>query len=210
MKNVVLVDYGVGNLLSVARALEHIDASVELTSDINKIENADRVILPGVGAFGHCMDEIRARGLDDAIMNFVAKDRPLLGICVGMQVLHTIGKEFGEHKGLGLIGGVVDQLPSSKDALASHKIPYVGWAKLKPNDLAHENIMMDCLADQWFYFVHGFMASPEDKRDVVAYYVYNDINVVACTGKDNIIGTQFHPEKSAEAGLHFLKKFISI
>jgi glutamine amidotransferase len=210
MSRVLIVDYGIGNLLSVARAFEKVGCQPVITSDHKLIANADRLVLPGVGAFGHCMDEINARSLKEPIIEFVSKKRPLLCICVGMQVLHSIGKEFGEHKGLGFIEGMVDKIPQSAMHNIIHKLPYVGWSKLIVNEKANSSKYSEALIDKWFYFVHGFMATPKNESDILAYYNYNDVKVVACTAKDNIIGTQFHPEKSSEAGLSFIKRFISV
>lgn len=208
MKEVVVVDYGIGNLLSVARALEHVGAKAVLSSDFQTIVNADRLILPGVGAFGHCMKEIRERKLIEPIQTFIQKQRPLLGICVGMQVLHTVGMEFGKHAGLSLIDGVVDKIPNTSRPNRVHKIPYVGWAKLTINSNA-SHPFIGALKDQWFYFVHGFMATPSQAQHVLAYYQYNDVSIAACTAKGNIMGVQFHPEKSAQSGLKLLEYFCN-
>jgi glutamine amidotransferase len=210
MKKVVVVDYGVGNLLSVSRALENVEANVILTSNPHEIVGADRIVLPGVGAFGDCMVEIKRRGLAEAITDFVATERPLLGICVGMQVLHSVGREFGDHKGLGLIEGVVDKIPSTRFNGIPHKVPHIGWAKLCINEANSGNKLAPMIFDKWFYFVHGYMATPSNNRDILAYYVYNGRNITACTHKDNIYGLQFHPEKSGEDGLNLLEKFLSI
>lgn len=208
MKKVVLVDYGVGNLLSVSRALEKAGGDVVLTSDPNEVLKADRLVLPGVGAFGDCMGEIAKRGLAEAIVEFGGLERPLLGICVGMQVLHSIGKEFGYHKGLNLIEGVVDKIPNTKLDNTPHKVPQIGWAKLQVNKASPEDKLSPLLQDNWFYFVHGYMAIPSNQDDILAHYDYNGRNITACTHRNNIYGLQFHPEKSGENGLRLLEKFL--
>ncbi len=210
MNRVVVVDYGVGNLLSVSRALECAGSNVVLTSSPSEIMSADRLVLPGVGAFGDCMREISKRGLAEAIVGFAVTQRPLLGICVGMQVLHSIGKEFGDHKGLDLIKGTVDKIPSTKADNTSHKVPHIGWAQLHVNKASAENKLSPSLEGKWFYFVHGYMAIPSNEGDILAHYDYNGRNITACTHKDNIYGFQFHPEKSGEDGLRLLEKFLSM
>ncbi len=210
MKKVVLVDYGVGNLLSVSRALEVAGSNVILSSNPNEILNAERLVLPGVGAFGDCMKEIAKRNLAEAIIGFAGKNRPLLGICIGMQVLHSVGKEFGEHLGLNLIGGVVDKIPNTKVDGSMHKTPQIGWAKLYMNKANTENRLSPMLENNWFYFVHGYMASPSIDDDILAYYDYNGRKITACTHKGNIYGVQFHPEKSGKNGLKLLEKFLNL
>lgn len=210
MSRVVVVDYGVGNLLSVSRALECVGSDAVLSSSPSEIMNADRLVLPGVGAFGDCMVEINTRGLADAIVGFASTERPLLGICVGMQVLHSIGKEFGNHKGLGLISGTVDKIPATKADRTPHKVPHIGWAQLHVNKANTEDKLSSNLEGKWFYFVHGYMAIPSNEDDILAHYDYNGRNITACTHKDNIYGFQFHPEKSGEDGLRLLEKFLSV
>ncbi len=129
-KKVVIVDYGVGNLLSVARAFEHCGANVVLAEDAAQLSGASRLVLPGVGAFGDCVSALRARGLDNAVLEHVAKGRPLLGICVGMQMLLDASDEFGQQLGLGIIPGVVQAIPSSDAEGRLRKIPHIGWSTL--------------------------------------------------------------------------------
>lgn len=210
MKRVVIVDYGVGNLLSVVRAVEAVGVQAVLTSDIKTIEKADRLILPGVGAFGHCVDEIKSRNLVEPIKIFCDSGKPLLGICVGMQLLHTLSMEFGEHNGLDIINGSVEKIPNINHHGVSNKVPYVGWAKLHVNKSCQDYRLKQIVDGKWFYHLHSYAAKTENEINTVAYYEYNDIKVTACVSKDNVIGVQFHPEKSSETGLEFLKYFFSL
>lgn len=208
MTEVVIVDYGIGNLLSVARALEMVGAMPVLSADPQVISNADRLILPGVGAFGYCMQQIIDRHLEEPILRFAEKQRPLLGICVGMQVLHSLGEEYGEHRGLGLIKGMVKKIPAIGASNQQHKLPFIGWSKLNLNKSALSSRFNQVLSEKHFYFVHSYMAVPESPDHVLAYYTYNGVDIVAATQKDHFIGLQCHPEKSANSGLDFLRIFV--
>lgn len=204
-----MVDYGVGNLLSVARALEHCGATVEVTPDPERIRKADRVVLPGVGAFGDCVNELVARGMDGAIRDFAAAGRPLLGICVGMQVLFTRGTEFGDHPGLGLISGAVIAIPRSKADGTCRRIPHVGWA---PLDLSRDGvaIMAGTVQNAAAYFVHSFHAEPAVPEVVVARTDYEGVKICAAVVDGNVLGCQFHPEKSGPVGLRILGNFMHL
>ena len=209
MNTVTVVDYGVGNLHSVARALEHCGATVKIISDPQSIRRADRVVLPGVGAFGDCINELVFRGMDVAIRDFVATGRPLLGICVGMQVLFTRGTEFGGHLGLGLISGAVIAIPRSKADGTNRRIPHVGWASLS---LSPDNspIMKGTIQNAAAYFVHSFHAAPLDPKVVVASTNYEGFEICAAVADGNVFGCQFHPEKSGPVGLGILRNFMRL
>ena len=209
---VVVVDYGVGNLLSVCRALEACGAAVELTPDTGRIAQADRVVLPGVGAFGDCMYELNRRSLIKPIMDFIASGRPLLGICVGMQMMLEIGEEFGEHKGLGLIPGRVRAIPGTAADGKRHKIPHIGWNALtRPAGADWSNTILDGVEPgTTCYFVHSFTAEPESDRFRLADCDYNGRRISAALQVGNVSGTQFHPEKSGAVGLRILQNFLSL
>ncbi|MEQ1706062.1 MAG: imidazole glycerol phosphate synthase subunit HisH [Rickettsiales bacterium] len=212
---VTIVDYGVGNLHSVARAFEHVGAGVEVTSDVRKITQAERLVLPGVGAFGHCMEELEKRGLTEAILKFAESDRPFLGICVGMQIMLEIGEEFGEHKGLGLMAGRVQNLSLRKNWIATSSttprnddkiiLPVIGWMELKRTGNWQGTILSGTAEGSSVYFVHSFEANPDDKSSVLAQYEYDGINITAAVSKNNLTGVQFHPEKSGLVGINMLK-----
>lgn len=201
---VTIVDYGVGNLHSVARAFEHVGAKVEVTSDAAKITQAERLVLPGVGAFGHCMDELNKRQLIEPILKFAESGRPFLGICVGMQIMLGIGEEFGEHKGLGLVAGRVQAIPKMDGRI----LPVIGWMSLTKTKDWQRTIFNDTAEGSSVYFVHSFEAHPDDKTTVLAQYEYDGININAAIFQNNLTGVQFHPEKSGLVGINMLKQFV--
>ena len=209
---VTVVDYGAGNLLNVVRALEHCGASVEVTQDAGAIARADKLVLPGVGAFGDCMQALQARGVVGAIKAYIASGKPFLGICVGMQVMFEVGEEFGAHAGLGIIKGRVQRIPATGTGGQPHKIPHIGWSALKPEGQPWEGTIFSHVAaqaDPSVYFVHSYMGVPEDDADRFAYVDYNGVPICAAIKRGNAYGCQFHPEKSGELGLGVLRHFIA-
>jgi len=205
MKKICVVDYGVGNIFSVAHALEKCGAQVKLVTYPEEILVADKLILPGVGAFGDCIAEIRKRELDSAIVEYANSGKLLFGICVGMQVMMTKSFEFGEHAGLNLIAGSVERIPDKKLNGSGHKVPYVGWAKIQ---MLNSNPIINGINDNWGYFVHSYEVKTHNVDDLAAYYNYNGNKIAAVILKNNIIGCQFHPEKSGTMGLRLLEQFI--
>lgn len=207
---IVVIDYGVGNLLSVRRGLEHCGATVILTSDPDKILAAQRVVLPGVGAFGNAMRALDELHLVAVIREVALRGTPFLGICLGMQLLLNESEEFGVTAGLGLIPGQVKVIPNHSTTGEPLKIPHIGWNGLKPSyesnwegTLLSENKPGDAM-----YFVHSFMAVPTDSAHRLADCIYGGHLIPAVIGRDNITGCQFHPEKSGEVGLKVLRRFI--
>jgi imidazole glycerol-phosphate synthase subunit HisH len=195
-----LIDYGAGNLQSVKNALKAAGAKdVAVTADPDVIARADRIILPGVGAFAHCMTALSAiDGMIAALEQRVRKDRmPFLGICVGMQLLADAGVEHGTHTGLGWIGGTVRAITPA----ANIRVPHMGWNDVIP---AQDHPIIQ---GGEAYFLHGYHFEVEDKADVAATTQHGD-TLVAAVAKDNIVGVQFHPEKSQTYGLNFLKRFL--
>ncbi len=203
---ITVIDYGRGNLFSLDQALKKIGVEAERVHTGDGVVAATRLILPGVGAFGDAMQGLRERGLADAIHGAVARGVPLLGICVGMQLLFTKGEEFGEHEGLGLIPGTVRRLPDieAKDA---DRIPNVGWRKIQPGPAAPA-LGIEPGADE-FYFVHSFAPVVDDPQDVAGSIRFNGKDVAIAVSRGTVSGVQFHPEKSGETGLAFLKKFTN-
>lgn len=195
---IAIVDYGAGNIFSVKNALDHLGIASRLTSDKAEIENADEIILPGVGAFGFAMQKLREADLVD-FLRYQAKNKPFLGICLGMQVLFEKGYEFGEHDGLGLIEGSVQKI-DAPDLI----IPHMGWNKLeKLNDCPLLQTVSD---NDYVYFVHSYRAVCDDKS-IAAYCEYGGrVPALVYDGK-YAYGAQFHPEKSGEVGLGILKTF---
>ena len=207
---VTLVDFGAGNMFSVQRAFAHLGVEVLLADSPAQIESAARLVLPGVGAFAGCMNELRARKLDVPVRAYAASGRPLLGICVGMQMLFDSSDEFGASPGLGLIAGAVRAIPI-KGPAGKHKVPHVGWSGLYPVGAEWTDGLLDGIApgDQ-VYFVHSFAACPVDEGFRLADSDYDGCRISAAVRAGNILGCQFHPEKSGETGLRILSNFASL
>jgi glutamine amidotransferase len=202
---VAVIDYGVGNLLSVQRG-------VIISSEPEQIIKAKRVVLPGVGAFGNAMRELRRLRLVDAIQDIAHRQTPLLCICLGMQLLLDESEEFGLTAGLGLIHGRVIPVPTRSRAGEMLKIPHIGWSGLQPakgSDGWHGTLLQDNRLGDPAYFVHSFMAVPADPAHRIADCLYGDHLLSAMIGRDKITGCQFHPEKSGEDGLKILRRFVT-
>lgn len=208
MKPVVtVVDYDVGNLLSVARAFEHCGAEVRLESSPLFVAKAERLVLPGVGAFGDCIGELQSRGLAGPIKDYVASGRPMLGICVGMQMLFEGSEEFGQHAGLGIVRGWVRKLPQQPGL----KLPHIGWSPITPpaGQSWRGSILEGLPPGQEVYFVHSFAGCPEEPADSLAETPYGEARFCAVVRRGNVTGCQFHPEKSGEAGLSMIRRFVA-
>lgn len=200
---VSIIDYGVGNLFSLKASLNKIDVPSIVTNDINEINNASHIILPGVGAFEDAARLLKEHKMDKVIIDNANK-KPILGICLGMQLLFDRSFEFGNHKGLGLIEG--DVVPLKLEINDNLKIPHMGWNKLIQTNPSP--ILKYTTCNDYVYFVHSFYAKTQIRYITsVANY---DINVVASVQNGNIYGTQFHPEKSGDCGLKILKAFCEI
>ncbi len=197
-----IIDYGSGNLRSVSKALEHLGVENQVSRDPKDVETADRVILPGVGAFGACVDGVRAGGFEPAIQAFVDSGRPFLGICVGMQIIAESSEETPEAKGLGLIRGTCPRFTKAA------KIPHMGWNNLSRRQ-AGSRLLADIPADAYFYFVHSYFVRPEDGEHVVGESDYEE-PFAAVYERDNVFATQFHPEKSQRWGLKLLENFSKL
>lgn len=208
---VTVVDYGIGNVYSVQRAFEVCGAQVVLSADPREIEAADRLVLPGVGAFAEGMTGLRERALIDPIRRYAATGRPLLGICLGMQMLATISREFGEHSGLGLISGAVLPLPGTDHFGHPLKIPHTGWTGLFRTDTSSwlNSPLENTIEGESVYMVHSFAFNPEDDRDRLADCIYGGHRVCAAVRRNRVFGCQFHPEKSGPAGLRMLSRFLA-
>lgn len=217
-KKVTVVDYGLGNLLSVSRALSTCDADVHVTTDAREIANAERLVLPGVGAFADGMAGLTERKLIDCVKEYANSGRPLLGICLGMQMFMSTAEEFGHHEGLGLIEGTVAAIPSTTVDGKPHKIPHIGWNSLQPskhggngNGVSSEDpILTNIKPESHFYFVHSFAVVPEDESVRLADAFYNGRQITAMVKQRNLYGCQFHPEKSGEVGLQLLNNFVNL
>ena len=209
---VAIIDYGVGNLRSVGQAFVHVGAEPRLVSTADEVLAADRLVLPGVGAFGRAMEELRARGLIEPIRDYAATNRPLLGICLGMQMMLDRSEEFGVHDGIGLIPGDVREIRATGVDGRPHKIPHIGWSPLIPSAGANrpDAFLTEAEHGAYVYFIHSFAAHPMDDAHVVAHCLYDGIQIPAVVQKGRTIGCQFHPEKSAEVGLALIQRFLEI
>lgn len=200
---IVVVDYGMGNLRSVQKGFERIGAEAVVSRDVKDIENAGKLVLPGVGAFPECMNNLGRFGLIDPILEFIRSGRPFLGICLGLQLLFETSEEFGIHKGLGIIPGTVKAFSRSMGL----KIPHMGW-----NEVYFEKnvpIFEGISEGTYLYFVHSYYVEPNEAASVAAKTEYG-ITFTSAIWLNNVFAVQFHPEKSQENGLKILKNFASL
>jgi len=206
MKKIGIIDYGMGNLHSVKNALDYIGAESFVSGDPEELAKADSLILPGVGAFPDAMETLKKTGLDKFIKEQTSGGKPLLGICLGMQLLFDSGEEFKVCEGLGLIGGRVIGLTAGKTD-KRYKIPHMGWNSLK---ISSASPLTDGMSDgDCVYFVHSFKAEVKDRNDLLAYTDHGE-EIAALVGRGNVFGAQFHPEKSEKVGLSLLKRFAEL
>lgn len=203
--NLVVVDYSLGNLFSVQQAcLRHGHPPV-VTADPQVVRRADAVILPGVGAFGEAMDNLRRTGLDQALREVVDAGKPLMGICLGMQLLFGQSEEFGAAEGLGFLPGTIRRLPSE----GGRKIPQIAWNQIHPGESDWQASPLKDLEDGDFvYFVHSYFVEPGDRRHLLTETDYDGFRYCSAVQKENIFATQFHPEKSAAKGLTIYRNWL--
>ncbi len=202
---IAIVDYGCGNLYSLQCSLNYLDLKSQITSDPEIIKNADKIILPGVGAFGDAVELLEKSGLDTVVKQEAAKGKFILGICLGMQLLFEKSFEYGEHNGLGLVKGEV--CPLSDDIKGNLKIPHMGWNALNIKDIS-DPIFKYTNNGDYVYFVHSFYAK-NCNESLLAYSDY-EVSVPALVKNKNVYGAQFHPEKSGDVGLNLLKAFAEL
>ena len=201
---IAIIDYGVGNLFSLQSSFRAIGQEAEVTADPDRLRQADRVILPGVGAFGDAAEKLKRSGMDEAVRLEASSGKPLMGICLGMQLLFEKSYEYGEHVGLGLLKGSI--LPMAGRLPEGLKIPQMGWNALKirkPSALLKNTREGDCV-----YFVHSYSATVCE--DSLLAEVEYGIDITACVGRGNVFGCQFHPEKSGSVGLKILEAFCRL
>ena len=211
-RSVVVIDYGMGNLFSVARALEWCGAEISFADSAAAIDSAEYLVLPGVGAFPDGMAGLDQRGLIEPIKNYVHRGRPMLGICLGMQLLMDYSEEYGHHDGLALIPGKVVPIPGVDLEGCRQKIPHIGWNKLFPSNgcLWDKTILETLKRGASVYFVHSYTVVPSSPKVRLADTFYGGHNISAVISSRNIIGCQFHPEKSGEIGLQIIKNFFRL
>ena len=207
--NVTIVDYNSGNISSVINSFKEVaqdKVNIGVTSDLNKIKSSDKVVLPGQGSFKTCADALnKIKGLTDTLNEFVISNKkPLLGICVGLQMFADIGYEETETKGLGWISGKVSKIDSQN---GKYKLPHIGWNQI--NIIKDSKIFKNIETNSHMYFVHSYEFIPKDKNVISATTDYSS-NIVCSVEKENIFGTQFHPEKSDRIGLKIISNFINL
>lgn len=201
-----IIDYEMGNLRSVAKAFESLGYPVRVSADPKDIATADKVVLPGVGAFRDCIANLRNAGFVDPLLKHIEAEKPMLGICVGMQMLFEQSEEFGLHQGLGLFPGKVVRFPAGMvEGGQRLKVPHMGWNNLQ---LGSGSPLFQGIADGSFvYFVHSYYCAAENAADVAASCRYGDVEFCASVWRNNIMATQFHPEKSQAVGLRIFRNF---
>jgi len=204
----VIVDYKLGNLFSVERALHKVGAvNTLISNDSEAIENADRLILPGVGAFGDGMNNLKELGIINSIKTYAASGRPLLGVCLGMQMLMSESDEFGRNEGLGLVSGNVVTLEQNEDNRI--KVPHIGWNTLSPVESWSGSILRDLEDETYMYFLHSYVTVPDDPKIILATTTYGKNTYCSVFKKDNLTGVQFHPERSGKDGLDIYERFAN-
>ncbi len=198
----VIIDYGMGNLRSVEKALEAVGGQPIITGDPEIIRKSERLILPGVGAFGDAMENIKKIGADRAILEAVKAGKPLLGLCLGLQLLFSRSEEFGNHLGLNLIPGKVRRFQDS-----ALPVPHVGWNQIE--DIRTNPLLENISGGSYFYFVHSYFAEPDSDAHVLSWTTYGE-RFCSIANRGSVWGAQFHPEKSQDVGKQLLRNFLAI
>ncbi|MBU2044087.1 MAG: imidazole glycerol phosphate synthase subunit HisH [Candidatus Omnitrophica bacterium] len=207
----VIIDYGMGNLFSLERVIRYLGGIAVVSSDSEAIASAERVILPGVGAFGDGMDKIRKMGLIAPILKVIDAGKPFLGICLGMQLLMTESEEFGRHRGLDIISGSVRRFLEPENGCSNYKIPHVGWNRLlRPVESSQwqSSILSTTVEGEFVYFVHSYTVVSQRPEHILAETEYGQRRFCSVIRSKNVFGCQFHPEVSANVGLRILKEFL--
>lgn len=200
---IAIIDYGAGNIQSVYKALKFIDCECKITSDKNEILYADGAVLPGQGEFGDCMKSITESGIKDTVIEFINSGKPFLGICVGLQLLFEKSEESPDTEGLGVFKGTIKRIPNGEGL----KIPHMGWNSIEIKNGG--GLLKGVNSGEYFYFVHSYYLDADDK-DIVSSQTEYGVKIDASVSKDNVLATQFHPEKSGEAGLKLLRNFSQL
>jgi glutamine amidotransferase len=217
---ITIIDYGIGNMRSIEKAFEAVGADVIRSDRERDIRRADKVVLPGVGAFGACAGEIRRRGLEEPVLEAIEDGKPFLGVCVGLQLLFEVGEEMGRHEGLGVLPGRVlrfDAVPALEPSggvevdgggwRSELKIPHMGWNTIEKRRASP--LLRGLAPEAYFYFVHSFVAVADEPEDVLATCRYG-VAFPAVVHRNNVFGVQFHPEKSQRNGLRILRNFAEL
>lgn len=211
-KRIVIVDYGLGNIYSINQACQHLGYNTIISSKEADINSADSLILPGVGAFQVAMNQLLEKQLIQPILNFVKTGKPMMGVCLGMQLLFDESEEFGLCKGLGLISGSVRKFPNHFNEKYL-RVPYIGWNKIyeDKDSFPWDNTpLIEIQSNDFVYFIHSYYADPSLNSNVLSYSFYEDFKYCSSVNKDNVYGFQFHPEKSGEVGLTIFKNYLKL
>jgi glutamine amidotransferase len=204
---VAIIDYGLGNLFSVSNACRAAGLRPVITSNPAEILAADAAIIPGVGAFGDAMTRLETLDLVSPLHDYADQGRPLIGICLGAQLMFQESEEFGSNRGLGFLEGVVRELPDQPELVPRPKVPHVGWEQIQPSDTESgdrewsSGLLEGVKSGEYFYFVHSFVVVPNDSETTIAVTAYGDIEFTSAAGKANLLGVQFHPERSGPTGI---------
>jgi glutamine amidotransferase len=201
-----IIDIKAGNIFSVVKAFKSLDSNPEVVDSSQNIKDFTHIVIPGVAAYKTGADFLKKNNFSEEIIKHINKGKPLLGLCLGCQLLMDKSFEFGEHQGLGVISGDVNKIKIT----SSIKVPHVGWKPLKINNAYKNTILSDMTNNNYVYFTHSFVCEPKDKKNCLATFNYGDKNLIGAIINDNIIGLQFHPEISGSVGRKILKKFINL
>tara|TARA_B100000575_G_C23138318_1_gene661840 strand:- start:2881 stop:3522 length:642 start_codon:yes stop_codon:yes gene_type:complete len=206
-KKVVIIDYELGNLFSVLQACQHVGLNAVITNEIKLINGADAIILPGVGAYGVAMEKLIKLNLVNPLLDFAASGRPFLGICLGMQLLFSKSYEYGEHIGLNIIPGEIHSFRNTNNKLL--KVPQIQWNLITQfrNKSWEESILSNIPNSTFMYFVHSYYCSPKTKTNILSKTIYGGLEYTSAIQSKNIMGVQFHPEKSSKYGLEIYNNF---
>ncbi len=200
MTKITIIDYGVGNFRNVQKAFQAVGAQADITESVAAVQAAEVLVLPGVGAFGDAIDNLRQRGLHQPVLDAVQAGKPLLGICVGLQLLFDESEEMGQHRGLGILPGRVVRFPHS-----ALPVPHMGWNQIHPQ--RDHPLLKNIEPGDFAYFAHSYYARPASTGDIIAHTDYG-LDYATVVGRDNVCAIQFHPEKSQHVGLQILKNFV--
>ena len=207
--NLTVVDYGMGNIFSVVKALSHVGASVTLVNTPAGLSNTTKLVIPGVGAFPTAIEKLKQRSLFEPLRELILSGVPTLGLCVGMQLLFESSEEFGFHNGMGILSGAISRIPDpAPNEAAQWKVPHVGWNKISFKTNPEKNSIFSGLDGEYVYFVHSYAQLNPFWDSAATFTQFNNTEFVSAVSKKNLFGCQFHPEKSGEVGLQILKNFI--
>ncbi|HEY0680473.1 MAG TPA: imidazole glycerol phosphate synthase subunit HisH [Chitinophagaceae bacterium] len=211
-KNVVIIDYHLGNLFSVQQACRHLGADAKISSDKNELLAADYAILPGVGAFGDAMKTLEELDLINPIHDFIQSGKPFMGVCLGLQLLFSESEEFGNHKGLNIVEGLTRRFPAVNTDGQLLKVPQIEWNQIQhANGTTWENSpLQECSEGEYMYFVHSYYVLPENKEVTLSTTTYGGLTYCSSIAKDNVFACQFHPERSGEHGLKIYRSFLNL